>query len=53
MVKKIRKTGKQDKDYERKVKKIAEDTKPLHKPLPNKFLVLLIKDTIVNEGKKK
>ena len=53
MVKKIKKTGKEDKNYEKKVKKITGGTKPLHKPLPNKFLVLLIKDVVINGNKKK
>jgi len=37
----------------KKSEKVEEGVKPLHKPLPNKFLVLLIKDVVINGSKKK
>lgn len=49
MVKKLRQRRKQDKEYEENVKKIIKNKKPLGKPLPNKFLTLMIKNHIVND----
>ena len=47
--KKLRKNNeKQNKDYEKEIKKATEGVKPLGRPLPNKFLALLIKNHIVN-----
>ena len=50
MVKKLkpRNNKKQNKEYEKDVKIITEGRKPLGKPLPNKFLALLIKNHIMN-----
>jgi len=38
----------QKKDYVKRVKIAVEGKKPLGKPLPNRFLMLMIKNTIVN-----